>query len=187
MDTQESVKIKEINNLEEAKKIIENYQNIIDNLKTIISYNKKMMDNLQEQIKLLKETDTNNKKIINLQERIIKSQEKTILAIHPENQTDVECPICHKNKLVKRTNRNGKNYYICPDPNCTIDNKNGYETRVTYPDENGTPNLNIKRCPKCENVLKHFESPKTNKLTFYCRTCKKYYKDVDGQPEEYEK
>lgn len=185
MDTQEQVKITEINNPEEAKKIIENYQNIIDNLKTIISYNKKMIENLQAQIKLLKEKDTNSSKIINLQDRIIKSQEKTILAIHPESQTNVECPVCHKNKLVKRINKNGKTYYICPDPDCTITNKNGYKTRATYPDEDGTPNLNIKKCPQCENLLIHFISSKTNKLTFYCKTCKKYYKDVDGQPEEY--
>lgn len=179
-------KTAEINNLKEAKEIIENYQNIIDNLKTILAYDKKMIDNLEEQIKLLKEMEDNNKKIIDLQNQKIKSYERTIHTLrHQEQQTDIECPVCHKNKLVKGINRNGKTYYICPDENCTIDNKNGYKTRVIYPDENGTPNLNIKRCPKCENILKHFESIKTNKLTFYCPTCKKYYKDVDGQPEEY--
>lgn len=185
METQEPTKIEEVNNLEEAKKIISNYQNIIENLKTIIKYNKKMIENLQEQNKVLKKMNDNNKKIMDLQDKMIKSQEKTILEIHPEQQTDIDCPICKKNKLLKCTNHNGKIYYICPDIHCTVSNQNSYKTRVTYPDENGTPNLNIKRCPKCEDILKHFVSIKTNKLTFYCKNCKKYYKDVEGQPEEF--
>lgn len=90
----------------------------------------------------------------------------------------IECPVCHKGFLVKRTGKTGRSFWVCSDSNCKRDGKT-----VFYNDANGAPDLVEVSCPICDGTLKHIFT-KNKTYLFRCDHCDKWFDDIDGKPVE---